>query len=132
MSEGDSAPDGAAWLAAFAGLPGIDGDVMRQARQAMAAAMSAGAEQQALLARQWAVMQATAAAVCGDEGQPSASGTPLGGEQQLALARAYFNVAVDAVQALSEAATIHDSDAMDQIVRRFYEQLSQIGDRETG
>ena len=124
----DSAPDAAALLSAFAGLPDVDPNVIGRAQQAMATAMAAGAEHRALLDQQWAIMQATAAAVRGGEGAQGATDQPLDPAQQLEQARACFDIAVEAVLALSEAAYNPGGETMDDVVARFYEEMKNIHD----
>lgn len=110
----------AALFSAVASFPGLDPKMVHQAQQAMTDAMGVGTEHRALLERQWAIMQATAAAVQGDGDTSSQS------IQRLELARAYFDVAVEAVRAVSQAAGDPQSANMDEIVRHFYERLAQM------
>lgn len=119
----DPAPDLTALLAAFGALPGVDHDVIRQAQKAMAEAMAVGAENQAFLERQWTIMQATADAVRGAD-------QPLDAMRQLDQARACFDVAVDAVRALSEAASASGGETMDQVVRRFQADMDRLRDND--
>ena len=109
-------PDAAADLAALSNLTGANAEVLQQARKAMADAMAAGATQGAFVERQWAVIQATAAAFHGGEAKAG----------QLAPARDAFNLAVEAVRALSEAADAMPTDEMDRTVRQFQERLAKI------
>lgn len=111
----DATADPTAVLAAFSSLTGADPEVMRQARQAMADAMAAGAAQSAFWERQQAVIEATAAALGGGDNAG-----------QLAPAREAFDLAVETVRALSEMATTMSAEEMDRVVRQFQDQLAKI------
>lgn len=122
----NAAQDAAALLSSLSGLPGVDHDALRQARQAMADAMGVDADYQALLVQQWAVMQAAADAVRGDGNILDGAEGPLATSRQLAQARACFDVAVEAIRALNEAATTASEEPMDKVVRHFQAELSRI------
>lgn len=124
-------PDAAAFFMALSGLPGMDDDLIRQAKQAITDAMPAGAGHQVFLERQMAIMQATAKAILGNRDIPDSGAPSDMTNQQLEQARACFDVAVDAVRALSLAANASDEESMDQVVRRFQEELSRVHDGES-
>ncbi len=125
----DSTPDAAALLSALSGLAGMDDKLIGQAQQAMADAMSAGAEHRVFLERQWTIMQATADAVRRDGGSPEAAEDRLVTSQHLAQARACFDVAIEAVRALSAAANAQGDASMDQVVKRFHDELTRVLNR---
>lgn len=122
----DRAADPAALLTALSGLPGVTPDVVRQARQVMVDAMAVGAEHHAFLERQWAIMQATAETVRKLGETPTTDDTPIATSEQLAQARACFDMAVEAVRALSEAANAQIEGPMDEVVRTFRDQLAAM------